>query len=209
MDVTTLARAERPSARIALAPQQRTLAWINVLGGACVLASYAWGFSVHSDVVGALWGGVPGWLRPLYTLNMLLAAAGYFLFTPFLLLRLPPAETRIAGRFGYGILAPLTALVLVPSALWMPLTFALLEQPSAALWWIVRLDLALAGAGSLGLAAALLFLRAPARTRGRALALVGLVPFCLQTAVLDALVWPAYFPTAVAERAPSPGEAAR
>jgi hypothetical protein len=179
-----------------LHPQQSRLAWINALGGAAVLASYAWGFTSHAESVGALWGGVPASLRSLYTLNMLLAAVGYFLFTPFLLLRLPPAETRIAGGFGYGAFAPLTALVLIASALWMPLTFALLAGPSAWLWALVRLDLALAGAGSLGLATALLLLRSPVRARGRALALVGLVPFCLQTAVLDALVWPAYFPAA-------------
>jgi hypothetical protein len=30
--------------------------------------------------------------------------------------------------------------------------------------------------------------------RGRTLAVIGLLPFCLQTAVLDASVWPAFFP---------------
>ena len=41
---------------------------------------------------------------------------------------------------------------------------------------------------------ALLALRAPSSApRGRALAVCGALPFTLQTAVLDALVWPAFF----------------
>lgn len=175
-------------------PQIRRLVVLNVVGGAAVLGSYAWGLLARSESVGALWGGVPDALRPLYTTNMLLAAAGYFLFTPYVLLRLPPDATRVAGGFGYRAFAALYALVLVPSALWMPLTFLVLEHPSAWLWWIVRLDLALVGLGAVGICAALLALRAPAPApRGRVLAVVGTLPFVLQTAVLDALVWPAYF----------------
>jgi hypothetical protein len=175
-------------------PQRLALAWINVLGGLAVLGSYAWGFLAHPETVGALWGGVPAGLRPVYTANMFLAAGGYFLFTHFVFVRLAPGSTRVGARLGYGVFPLLYVLVLVPSALWMPLTFLLLEAPSAPLWWGVRLDLALVGAGSLGLLASLLVLREPAPARGRVAALVGLVPFVLQTAVLDALVWPAFFP---------------
>jgi hypothetical protein len=175
-----------------LHPRRRSLLALNLAGGACVLASYAHGLGPAGPGGAALWGGVPEALRPLYTANMLLAVAGYFLFTPYVLLRLPPDATRIAGRWGFGLFHLLYALVLVPSALWLPLTSRLLTQPSAAAWWAVRVDLALVALGSIGLLAALLALPrgAPA---GRALAVVGLVPFCVQTAVLDALVWPALF----------------
>jgi hypothetical protein len=174
--------------------QRLALAWINVLGGLAVLGSYAWGFVAQPETVGALWGGVPEALHPVYTANMFLAAGGYFLFTRFVFLRLAPDTTRVGAGLGYGIFPLLYLLVLVPSALWMPLTFALLEAPSAPLWWLVRLDLALVGAGSVGLLAAILTLRAPSGGGDRVAAVVGLVPFILQTAVLDALVWPAYFP---------------
>jgi hypothetical protein len=50
------------------------------------------------------------------------------------------------------------------------------------------------GVGSLGLLAALVGLRPRPVTGGWRLALVGLVAFGFQTAVLDALVWPACFP---------------
>lgn len=174
---------------------------INVLGGLAVLGSYAWGFAAHRETAGALWGGVPDALRPLYTANMFLAAAGYFLFTWFVLLRLEPEATRVGAPLGYGMgygLFPLLyLLILVPSALWLPLMLRLLEAPSGLLWWIVRLDLALVGAGSVGLLLAILALDTPGPLPGRALAVAGLVPFILQTAVLDALVWPAFFPAPV------------
>jgi hypothetical protein len=57
----------------------------------------------------------------------------------------------------------------------------------------VRTDLALVAVGSAGLLVSLVALPSDA-PRGRLLAALGLLPFCLQTVVLDALVWPAYFP---------------
>jgi hypothetical protein len=189
-----MAASAPASARSALAdPEVRRLAWLNLVGGSAVLASYAWGFTARADAIGALWGGIPESLRPLYTLNMWLAAGGYFLFTPFVLFRLPPRETALPFGLGYGAFRVLYALVLWPSALWLPLTFLALGDPAGPLFALVRAVLAATATGSLGLLMALLFLRAPRPARGRALALAGLVPFCLQTAALDALVWPAFF----------------
>ena len=136
---------------------------------------------------------MPESLQPLYTVSMLTAAVGFFPFTFLLLFRTDPAEFRIAG-FGYGLLHALYAIVLVPSALWLPLTARMLESPSALLWAEIRSVLALVGLGSLGLIAVC---AAIARERGGALAwaaVAGAVAFSFQTAVLDALVWPAYFP---------------
>jgi len=124
---------------------------------------------------------------------MFLAAAGYFFFTPYILFRLDPETTRVAGRFGYGIFHLFYALVLFPSALWLPLTAHMAEQPSLTAWACVRIDLALVALGALGLLASLISLGASA-PKGLRLAIAGLVPFCLQTVVLDALVWPAFFP---------------
>ncbi len=172
----------------------RSLVWLNVLGGLAVLVSYAYGVAANPLTRGDVWGGVPDGLRPLYTVSMLLAAAGYFPFTWFAVRRLDPERTRIAGRFGYGLLLGLYALILLPSALWMPLTFAMLEAPSAALWWSIRIVLFAVGAGSLGLLAALVAAKPRSAPGARRLAIAGCVAFCFQTALLDAVVWPAYFP---------------
>ena len=174
-------------------PKRHSLLWLNALGGAAILGSYAWGLGSSAELGASLWGGVPESARGIYTLNMFLAAAGYFLFTPYILFRLPPDTTRIAGRFGFGLFHVLYGLVLLPSALWLPLTAHMIGQPSAAAWLAVRIDLALVALGSVGLLASLLVLPSDA-PRGRTWAVIGLIPFCLQTAVLDAVVWPALFP---------------
>jgi hypothetical protein len=173
---------------------RRTLLWINLLGGIAVLGGYAYGLATHPLTRGELWGGVPDSLRPFYTVNMFLAAAGYFAFSYFVFFRLDPPETRIGSRIGFGAFHALYALILVPSAVWLPLTFAMLESPSTELWWAIRLTLGLVGVGSLGLFAALLVVKSPRAAGARWVALVGSAAFCLQTAILDALVWPAFFP---------------
>ena len=177
-----------------LHPLQRKLIGLNVLGGIAVLGSYAHGFVAHASSVGEVWGGVPEALRPLYTLCMFAAAAGYFAFTFFVLFRLDPREARISGRIGYAGFLWLYALILFPSALWMPLTFAMLEGANAWLWGAIRLVLAAVGVASLGLVLAVRRVHPTHATQARRLALVGALAFGFQTAVLDAIVWPAYFP---------------
>ena len=167
---------------------------LNVLGGLAVLGSYAHGLATHPGMGDAVWGGVPLALRPLYTVNMLLAAAGYFAFSHFVFFRLDPRGTRIGARFGYGFFHVAYALILIPSALWMPLTFAMLESPGPALWLSIRAVLALVGAGSLALIFAVCVAGPADAPWSRRAAVAGALFFCLQTALLDALVWPAYFP---------------
>lgn len=173
-------------------PKRLSLLAVNGIGGIAVLASYAIGIAGHPDSGDAMWGGVPQALRPLYTVSMLTAAAGYFAFTLPLLFGVDPDRVRIGGRFGFGALHLLYAAILLPSALWMPLTLALIDGGGVP-WWSIRLVLAVVGLGSLGLLLAIGSLR-PISAGRRRLALAGCAAFCFQTAVLDALVWPAYFP---------------
>jgi len=175
-------------------PAKRTLLGINILGGSAVLGSYAYGLAANPLTRGEVWGGVPESLRPLYTLSMLLAAAGYFAFSYFVFFRVDPDTVRVGRRFGFHAFHAIYILILAPSALWMPLTFAMLESPSVALWWTIRLVLAAVGIGSLGLVSALLSVRPPGTAFARRLALVGSAAFFFQTAILDALLWPAFFP---------------
>jgi len=175
-------------------PARRSLLWLNVLGGIAVLGSYVYGLASHPLTRGALWGDLPEALRPLYTLNMFLAAAGYFAFSTFVFRRLDPARTRIAGGFGFGAFHVLYALILVPSALWLPLTFEMIEVPSAGLWLAIRVTLALVGLGSIGMMLAVASAAPHGAPGARRVALLGTLFFALQTAVLDALIWPVYFP---------------
>jgi hypothetical protein len=172
--------------------RRRTLGWINVLGGIAILGSYAIGITAETGG-GSLWGGVPHSLRPLYTVSMLTAAAGYFAFTFLVFYRLDPKSTRVGG-FSYGFFHLLYLAILLPSALWMPLTLQMLASPGPGLWLLIRAVLAIVGVGSLGLLVALLRLRPRPEGPVHGLAVVGALAFCVQTALLDAIVWPYYFP---------------
>lgn len=160
---------------------------INVVGGAAVLASYVLWLGNPSNDAGALWGTIGGAGRALYTVSMLAAASGYFAFAPFLL--------------RHGDRAPLTfhrldlllVLVLLPSALWMPLAFEYLDAPSRGLWVTMRAGLLITGGASAAIVHAVWSVR-DAPPRARRLALAGALAFTFQTLVLDALVWPNAFP---------------
>lgn len=173
--------------------QQWTLIAINIVGGALVLGSYAQGLIAHPENRNALWGGVPNSIQPLYTIGMILAALGYFAFTYFILFRIDAAEVHIAGRFGYWVFCLIYAVILIASALWMPLTYAALDRHSTGLFWAIRITLAVVGLGSLALLATLLSLHTSHSSYAYWLAVAGSAAFCLQTAILDALVWPAFF----------------
>jgi len=174
-------------------PQRRVTAILNVLGGVAVLGSYAHGFVTHPDDANGLWGGVPIEIRPFYTMSMLAAVVGYFLFSYFIFFRIDPNHTKVAGRLGYGSFNAIYAGILAPSALWMPLTFAMLAHPSQSLWFGIRVVLTLTGLSSLALVAALLTVEPRDGTFARRLALLGAIAFAFQTALLDALVWPTFF----------------
>lgn len=170
-------------------PQKKLLIFIILLGGLAVLGSYVYGFQSLPDAANLLWGGVAESWRPAYTINMLLAASGYFVFTAFILFRLNPTETRIYGRFGYGLFNFIYAAILIPSALWMPFTMMAIEQGSAGLEWAARIMLWIAGLASLALLFALLTIRPSQPRRAHWLAVAGCVFFCIQTVILDAIVW--------------------
>ncbi len=173
-------------------PRQRLIVLI-VLGGAAVLGSYLLTFS-RPDAAAILWGGVPEAWKGFYTTNMFLAAAGFFPFTA-LLLSADPARFAFAGGRSHATLFWCYFLVLIPSALWLPLTYAFADSGGTmALWWAVRIDLALVAIGSLGILVAALTLRPAPNRLLQVVAVVGAISFNVQTVLLDALIWPAYYP---------------
>jgi hypothetical protein len=124
---------------------------------------------------------------------MLTATAGYFAFAQHLFLRADPDDTRF-GPLPFGALHSIFALILLPSAVWMPLTFAYLDAPSAGLFLAIRVVLALVGLGSLALVVALLRMQPKGQPVSWGFAFAGSLLFLFQTGVLDALVWTHYFP---------------
>jgi hypothetical protein len=174
--------------------QQRLLAGIIALGGLAVIGSYAFVLNTYPGIDRALWGGVPGGVRPVYTFSMFLAAAGFFAFTFLILFRLSPQTVRLPSRLGFRLFLILYLLILVPSAVWMPLTATMIEHPNPITWLGVRLVLVLVGLSSLELTGCLIGLRPRPQGVTFGLALAGSLAFCVQTVLLDAIIWPAYFP---------------
>jgi hypothetical protein len=125
---------------------------------------------------------------------MLLAAAGYFAFTYFIFFRVDAENARIGGQYDVRLFNALYVAILGPSALWMPMTFEVLYNPTDGLWFVIRVVLAIVGFASLGLIYALLKLDPRLPPFSYWLAVAGAIAFAVQTALLDALVWPAYFP---------------
>jgi len=174
--------------------QQLTLGLINVVGGILVLGSYAHGLVTHPANRDAIWGGVPETIKPLYMVNMLFAAAGYLAFTYFVMFSLNRDSAQLANLSGFKVFYIIYAFILFPSALWMPLTYAALGNPDSSLYyWAVRITLAIVGLASLALLGVLLSLHSGESSPTYWLAVAGSVFFCIQTAVLDAVVWSVYF----------------
>lgn len=173
--------------------QQIILLVINILGGAAVIGSYIFGLNAQAGGADVLWGGVPANIRPIYGISMILSALGYFAFIYFIFFRLVPGEVSIAGRFGFSLFYAIFLLILVPSALWMPLTNMYVANPGTGIWIAVRTVLALVGIGSIALVWALLSLQTKVPGIAYWLAVAGSAYFAFHTAILDAIVWAALF----------------
>jgi hypothetical protein len=173
--------------------QQWILLAIMAICGAAVIGSYIHGFSTHPGSAERLWGGVTGGLRIFNFFTMIMAALGFFAFSYWLFFKLNPDEVLIAGHFKYWLFFIIFLVILIPSALWMPFSFAYLANPGTGLWFGVRLVLALAGIGSLALLWAILTISPREASLAYWFAVGGAAAFCLQTAILDMLVWPALF----------------
>jgi len=173
--------------------QKKRWVAINVVGGTAVLGSYAHGLTTHPQTREMLWGDMPAPLQNIYGVTMWLAAAGYLVFMHHVFFRIDTAEARVGERFGFGVINTCCAAVVFASALWMPLTFAYLDQPSTALWALIRVDLLIVGIGAISLIVALFNLRPRPTGWGGVIVILALLPFALQTAFLDAFVWPAFF----------------
>lgn len=176
-----------------MATQHIILLVINIIGGAAVIGSYVLGLNAQGGGANILWGGVPANIRPVYTVSMLLSALGYFAFLYYIFFKINPSEASIAGVFGFGLFYAIFLIILLPSALWMPLTNLYVASPGTGLWVSIRVVLALVGLASIALLWALLSLQTREPGVAYWLAVAGSAYFAFHTAVLDAIIWAALF----------------
>ncbi len=173
-------------------PQRRSLLLLILIGGSGVLGSYVLAFAYQPAIRSGLWGGIPESLQAFYTVNMLLAAVGFFPTTYLLGVKTPLGRFAVQTGLSFDAMIGAYATILLPSALWLPLTAFYIQNPSTALWYAIRLDLLIVGAGATGLG----YMVVRRATHGPLLAWGAVVTFFffwLQTLVLDALVWPWFY----------------
>lgn len=170
----------------------RAFLLLNALGGAAVLGSYALGLRDNPALAERLWGSMDeGWKR-IFKLTMSGAAIGYFPMTWFVARHLPRG-LRVGSMPLPWVFFVAYALVLLPSALWLPLTVRHFADPSHLRWLCVRLDLFAVGLGSTALVTMLYAVRAAVKAPiAYRFAVAGAVAFWLQTAVFDAMIWPSF-----------------
>jgi uncharacterized membrane protein len=173
--------------------QQWILLVVILVFGAGVIGSYIQGISANPGGAEKLWGGVAGSLRIINYVTMLLAVAGFFLFTYYLFFRTDPATAQVAGSLNFWVFIAIYSLILLPSAFWMPLTFNVLASHNTSTWFAVRAVLFIVGFASLALTIALLTLQPRNPDISYWLAVVGSILFCVQTLIMDAFIWAANF----------------
>jgi hypothetical protein len=170
----------------------RGLSWIIVIAGSAVIASYAYGFFAHPGALSQMWDVVPGALRAPYVVSIGLATISFFLFTAFLL-RVDSSRVVVGDRWGYTLFLWLYLLILIPSALYVPLGVAMVQRPSSGLWIAIRLVLVLVALGAWGLEVALATMRPREPAALYWLAVAGSAIFAFHTTVLDAIAWPTFY----------------
>ena len=166
---------------------------INIVGGIGVLVSYAHGLLTQVELRGGLWGAVPESIQSYYTMCMVLSALGYFFFTAYIIIYVPFSSEHIFGTFNFALINLFYAGFIIPSAFWISMTFTMMTDPTPVLWVGIRSVLFIVGFSAVGLLGAFFFSKFDKSSWLYYAGIIGLIPFCVQTMILDALIWPIYF----------------
>lgn len=167
---------------------RRFLLLLNVAGGLAIAGTLAWGLAVHPGMIEGLQGAIPESWQPWMDLDLLPAVAGYILLATYVLFRVDPARATFPEGLSYGALVAPFLAILIPTALWLPLTFPFAEASGSGLRMALRIVLTIVGLG----AAVLVWMLAGLRPRDHrvhwALSLAGSAAILIQAGVLDVLV---------------------
>jgi len=185
---------ERNVKEIIMTHSQKRLFLINIVGGILVLGSYVYGLLTHPGERMLLWGNLPEAVRPVYTASMFAAAGGYFFFLYHLVFKAPSESFRLPFGLPFNIIHILFIMILIPSALWMSLTFAYISDPSGWLWAVVRITLYIVGTSSALLLGTLVSLKVTSPKQFWMPSVIGAMLFTFHTLILDASIWPLFFP---------------
>ena len=165
---------------------------LNIIFGSLVLLSYYNGINKHPELSLKLWGGVPKILHTFIISFMFVGAIGYFFFTAHLLLNID-SNYMFFGKFNYWYLHIIYLLILIPSALWMDLTFLYMNDSTTMNWAYVVSCLYCVAFFSVVL---FLFIVDTNVDKSHWLylpAVLGSLAFAFHTVFLDGLIWTFFF----------------
>ena len=157
---------------------------VNLVGGLAVLGSYCVGLYLYPDQRTALWGGVVGNWKTLFTTSMFFAAAGYLVFCYTMTISDGANESSFLGKYTFIILA---AAFLFSASVWMPATLQYLDTKNE-IWWITAASLTCMGL-------AFHFTEFPNENLFQnSVTLIGIIWVTFHCLVFDAIIWVAKFP---------------
>ena len=169
---------------------QKIFLFIQIVFGTLVPLSYVLGLGENTD---AMWGGVPNNIRPIYTVSMLISAAGFFVFSTYTFLKVFKESFTLPYCLKKWTIHLSYILILIPSALWIPLVNVMLEKPSDLIWFSIRTVLLLVALGTLSLLILILKAKKDKKDLFYSATIFGLIWFLFHTGVLDAIIWPYLF----------------
>ncbi len=170
--------------------QQILFLIINIVGP-LVLLSYIIGLKAGKSAE-ILWGGTPKKIRGVYTLSMLVSAISFLVTTVFIFLILSN-NTELPYYLNTNIFNILYAVLLIFSAIWIPLVNIMVNKPSKLIWLYIRLGLILVGLSALGIFILLLGITPQPASFIYWISVVGMGIFFIHTGILDAFLWPYYW----------------
>ena len=170
---------------------QKTFLLVTIIGGLGVILSYILGvrFGKGAD---ALWGGVPQNIRGVYTISMLISAVSYMIFSFYVFLNLGKNSFDNAFR-GVMLVFVSYILLLICSALWLPLVNVMVANPKQLIWILIRGTLLITGIASVVITYLLVSAGSKSPNLHYYLSVIGGIIFSVHTLVLDGLFWPSWW----------------
>jgi hypothetical protein len=120
-------------------PSKNIFLSVNIVGGILVLGGYALGLSMYPEYNEALWGGVQGTLRNIFTISMLPAAIGYLTFCYITMFKNGAEAINRNSIIGQHPASVLSAIFLASAAVWMPTLIAYIHT-GESYWWILSVS---------------------------------------------------------------------
>ncbi|MDC0035071.1 hypothetical protein OAJ44_01745 [Chloroflexi bacterium] len=164
---------------------------VNLAGGIIVLGSYVVGLYLYPDFRNALWGGVTGSWKTIFTVSMFFAAAGYLVFCYSMTVSDGADKSLILGRHTFSILA---AFFLISASVWMPATLKYLASDNNLWWTLSVISLWITAASLILLTVFFGFSKYEGiGTIQFSLTLAGIIWITIHCLVFDAIIWVAKF----------------